>query len=82
MLSLRYGIDSSLCLELESEALLAFCDAPRGEPVRRVAEAVKRALAEPLEFPPLVQAALPGDKIVLALDRGVPQAAAFVRQTV
>lgn len=82
MLSLRYGTDSSLCLELESEALLALCDAPRGQPVRRVAEAVKRALAEPLGFPPLVQAVLPGDKVVLALDRGVPQAATIVRQTV
>ncbi|MEX0677296.1 MAG: lactate racemase domain-containing protein [Pirellulales bacterium] len=82
MLSLRYGIDSSLSLELDSEALLALCDAPRGEPIERVAEAVMGALAEPLDFPPLVQACLPGDKVVLALDRGVPGAAAIVRQTV
>jgi len=82
MLALRYGADSSLCLELDSKALVAHCDAPRGEPIRHVCEAVKRALAEPLEYPPLAQAALPGDKVVLALDRGVPQAAAIVRQTV
>ena len=72
MLALRYGTDSSLDLELDSEHLMAVCDAPRGEPIRRVAEAVGHALAEPLDFPPLVQAALPGDKVVLALDRGVP----------
>jgi nickel-dependent lactate racemase len=40
------------------------------------------ALARPLEFPPLVQAAVPGDKVVLALDRGVPQAATIVARTI
>ena len=41
-----------------------------------------RALAQPLEFPPLAQAAVPGDKVVLALDRGVPQAATIVARTI
>ena len=82
MLTLRYGTDSSLCLPLEREALVAHCDAPRGEPIRRIGEAMKGALAEPIGFPPLVQAVLPGDKVVLALERGVPQAAAIVARTV
>ena len=36
-------------------------------------DAVRQALASPLEFPPLARAVVPGDKVVLALDRGVPQ---------
>jgi nickel-dependent lactate racemase len=82
MLALRYGAAARLCLELEGEALVAFCDSPRGEPLSRVVEAVRAALAAPLEFPPLVQAALPGDKVVLALEHGVPQAATIVAQTI
>ena len=35
-------------------------------------------LRQPLQFPPLAQAAVPGDKVALALDRGVPQAPAIV----
>jgi nickel-dependent lactate racemase len=79
---LRYGADSSLRLELKSEALVAHCAAPRGEPLLEVAAAVDRALAEPLDFPPLAQAALPGDKVVLALAPGVPRAATIVARTV
>ncbi|MEX0979045.1 MAG: lactate racemase domain-containing protein, partial [Pirellulales bacterium] len=82
MLTLRYGKSSRLNLEVDSGALLAVCDAPRGQPLSDVAAAVRDALAEPLDYPPLVQAALPGDKVVLALDRGVPQAATIVAQTV
>jgi nickel-dependent lactate racemase len=79
---LRYGIDASLSLELPDEALLAHCDAPRGEPLLDVARAVDRALGEPLELPSLSQVALPGDKVVLALDRGVPQAAKIIARSV
>jgi nickel-dependent lactate racemase len=79
---LRYGADSSLRLELKSEALVAHCAAPRGEPLSDVASAVDRALAEPLDFPPLAQAALPGDSVVLALAPGVPRAAAIVARTI
>ena len=71
-----------MTLGVDSGALLAVCDAPRGQPLSDVAAAVRKALAEPLDYPPLVQAALPGDKVVLALDRGVPQAATIVAQTV
>jgi nickel-dependent lactate racemase len=80
--TLRYGCDSSLRLELASEAVVAHCAAPRGQPLVQVAQAVDRALAEPLEFPALVQAALPGDKVVLALADAVPQAATIVARTV
>lgn len=82
MLALRYGTDSRLNLQLDGETLLAVCDAPRGKPLARVDEAVRDALAEPLGLPPLAQIAVPGDRVVLALDQGVPQAAAIVAQTV
>ncbi|HEV3137266.1 MAG TPA: lactate racemase domain-containing protein [Pirellulales bacterium] len=80
--TLRYGTHLSLSLELPSQGLLAHCDAPRGEPLLHVAEAVDRALAEPLEFPQLAQAAVPGDKVVLALAEGVPQAPTVVARTI
>ncbi|MBI3839602.1 MAG: DUF2088 domain-containing protein [Planctomycetia bacterium] len=72
----------SLSLELPQTALWAHCDAPRGEPLLNVAEAVDHALTAPLEFPPLSQAALPGDKVVLALSQGVPQAPTIVARTI
>jgi hypothetical protein len=37
-------------------------------------------LAQPLEFPPLAQAAVLGDRVVLALDSGVPQAPAIIAE--
>jgi nickel-dependent lactate racemase len=82
MLSLRYGSKSCLNLELASPALVALCDAPRGTPLTRVADAVRSALDAPLDYPPLAQAALPGDRVVLALEEGVPQAAAIIAQTI
>jgi nickel-dependent lactate racemase len=79
---LRYGIESSLTLELPDEALVAHCESARPDAVEPLGEMVDRALARPLEFPPLSQAAVPGDKVVLALDRGVPQAATIVARTI
>ncbi|HEX5445342.1 MAG TPA: lactate racemase domain-containing protein [Pirellulales bacterium] len=72
---LPFGSDSSLELELPPEALVAAHAAPRGAAVRDPAAAVQRAVREPLDFPALRQATVPGDRIVLALDRGVPRAA-------
>jgi nickel-dependent lactate racemase len=71
-----------LNLEVDSGALLAVCDAPRGRPLADVVAAVRDALAQPLDYPPLVQAVLPSDKVVVALDRGVPQASTIVAQTI
>src|SRR5437763_1305286 len=75
---LRYGIDSSVSLELSAEVLLADCKAPRGEPLMDVAGTLARNLASPLAYPPLALAVVPGDRVVLALDHGVPRAAALV----
>lgn len=44
--------------------------------------AMVRALAEPLEFPPLASATVPGDRVAVALDGAVPCAAQIVRGAV
>lgn len=41
---------------------------------------VAEALASPLEFPPLAKAIVPGDKVVIALDRGTPEAPVLIRE--
>ena len=48
-------------------------DAPRAKPLDDVAGAVTAALADPLEFPSLLDATAPEDQIVLAVGEGVPQ---------
>jgi nickel-dependent lactate racemase len=82
MFVIRYGSDSTLDLDLHDEAQVRVCAAPRGTPLADVAEATRAALAAPLGFPPLAQAAVPGDKAVLALEPGVPQAATLVAQSI
>src|SRR4051812_17735770 len=78
MTCLRYGIASSLDLKIAERSLVAWCDAPRGEPLADVGDAVRKALAEPLDFPPLARAVVPGDKVAIALDSGVPQSEELV----
>jgi len=84
--TLRYGADSSVRLEFPDGVLLAECGAPRGKPLDDPATATTRALAEPIDYPPLVRSTTPGDRVVLPLDGGVPQAgqiaAAAVRSLV
>jgi nickel-dependent lactate racemase len=75
---LRYGIDSEVEFDLPETTLVAHCDAPRGEPICDVAEAVRTALANPLDFPPLAKSVVIGDKVAIALDHGVPQAAQLI----
>ena len=71
---LRYGADSSVAFDLPADVLLAECDAPRGQPLDDPAAAVAAALDDPIEFPPLAQAVVPGDLVALAVEPGLPQA--------
>jgi nickel-dependent lactate racemase len=75
---LPYGPNAAVHLDVPPEALVAVCDAPRGAPLDDPASAAAAALTSPLDFPPLSQATVPGDKVAIALDGGVPQAAAIV----
>lgn len=43
-----------------------------------VADEVRTALASPLDFPPFEQAVIPGDRVLLVLDRDTPMAAEII----
>lgn len=47
-----------------------------------VGQSLAAALAEPLDYPPLSRCTTPGDRVVLALDRDLPDAARIVAEVV
>ncbi len=74
---LRYGNSAvlkfdSLKLDSAADSQIVDCSVPRGEPIADLLAAVQAAISQPLDFPPLVLATVPGDKVVLALDSAVP----------
>lgn len=75
MVVLRYGDGSSVKLESADGATLVELGVPRGEPVADLIAATTAALTEPINYPTLAAWATPGDRVVVALDRGVPQVA-------
>ncbi len=78
MISLRYGDGQVLRIRPPDDAVVEDFGAPRGRPLDDPAAAVAAALSDPLDYPPLQQATTPGDRVVLAIDRGVPQVDAVV----
>lgn len=76
---LPYGRDSQVDFDLPPETLLLPPLSPRGRPLTNLAESVAAALASPLEFPPLEQMVVPGDRVTIVLAPGVPQAPTLVR---
>ena len=75
MAILRYGNNSSVQLEFADGAALGELGTPRGQPLADLGAATTAALGEPIDYPTLAQCTTPGDRVVLALDRGVPQVA-------
>jgi nickel-dependent lactate racemase len=75
MAVLRYGNNSSVRLDFADEAALAELGTPRGEPLADMRAATLAALREPLDYPALAQCTTPGDRVVIALDRGLPRVA-------
>ena len=75
---LRYGCNSSVRIDLVNGQAAGQMDVPRGQPLADPAAATAAALAEPIDYPALAQSTTPGDRVVLAMDRGVPQAASVV----
>ena len=69
---LRYGDGDTVCVDLPPEAVGDY-SRPRAEPVEDPRSAVESALNDPLNFPAFTKATVPGDRVVLAVDRGVPQ---------
>jgi nickel-dependent lactate racemase len=76
-IELCFGAGSVYRCVLPEYQVLHYQRAPRAlEPLEGV---VTAALQSPLEFPPLSQAVVPGDRVVVALDRSTPGAATLVR---
>lgn len=74
---LRYGEGDTVCVDLPPEVVGDY-SRPRGEPLGDPTNAVASALNNPLSFPPLSRATVPGDRIVLAVGCGVPQLPAVI----
>ena len=75
MAILRYGNNSCVQIELADRVSPGESGVPRGQPLADTAAATTAALAEPLDYPTLARSTTPVDRVVLALDRGVPQVA-------
>jgi nickel-dependent lactate racemase len=72
---LRYGNNLTVRLDLANEAALVELGTPQGDPLPDLVAAATAALAAPIDYPALAQCTTPGDRVVVALDRGLPQAA-------
>lgn len=76
--SLKYGRLGTFSCEIDPRRVLA--DHPGPAPCAGFAGKVRKALAAPLDFPSLVQVCIPGDKVVVALDRHTPSAPELVAE--
>ncbi len=76
LISLNYGEHGRFSCEMDASRVVAACCGPDAQ--TQVEEQLARALAQPDEFPPLEQAVIPDDHVVLALDRYTPQASSLV----
>jgi nickel-dependent lactate racemase len=76
--TLKYGAESTVPLEIPPEHFRGEYGQPVGEPLDDVTAAMAAALVEPIHFPPLSEATVPGDRVAIPLDPGLPQAPALV----
>ena len=77
-IALNYGAAEPASLELTGDFLAAGCQAGPTECIGDPTAAIAAAAANPLEFPPLIKAVVPGDRIVIALDDDLPHVAQLV----
>jgi hypothetical protein len=77
-ITLDYGADDPLLLEVADDALVADCRGPRGATGAAARRLVTAAVDEPTEGPPLAAHVVPGDRVVIAVAGFVPQAADVV----
>jgi nickel-dependent lactate racemase len=82
MTALRYGANASIQLDFADGVTPVELGTPSAGTVGDLREAVRRTLDEPLEYPPLARCTTPGDRVVLALGHGLPQAAEVVAAVV
>jgi len=76
--SLPYGAAAECHVRLAPDALVARCGVMLHAPLSDLAGAVAQAVLNPLDLPPLPQLTVAGDRIVLALEEGLPQVGAVV----
>ncbi len=79
---LRYGIDSSVQLNVAGSALVGECGQPRSPVLEDVGSAVAQCVRRPLDYPPLGQCITPADRVVLVLEPGLPQVDTVVAEVV
>lgn len=75
MVVLRYGSNSSVELEFAEGVVPDESGTPRGRPLADPTAALTAMLAAPFDYPSLADSTTPGDRVVVALDRDVPQVA-------
>lgn len=78
MFKLQYGAQLQLDLELPDDITVFDYSNPRGTELSDTPDAVIRALENPIDFPPLNQATVSGDKVVVTIDQSVPLATKIV----
>ena len=81
-ITLEYGADDPLLLEVADDALVADCRGPRGAAAAAARTLVTAAADEPVAGPPLAAHVVPGDRVVIALAGAVPRAADVVAAVV
>ena len=75
---LQYGNRHVIELDVPPDRLVAEFRAPSGTAICDPAAAVAAGLKDPVDFPPLSQATVPGDRVAVALDPSVPRYTAIV----
>ena len=68
----RFGRAGRTELSVDADRLVTRREAP--EQLETLESSIRAALTTPLDFPPLEQAVIPGDRIVIALDADTPAA--------
>ncbi len=78
LVNLEYGSSGRFSCRQDSRTIVASHHGPRPNP--HFVNDLREALRSPLQFPPLDQAVVPGDRVVLVIDRFTPEAAAIVSE--
>ena len=76
MSTYEFGIDSEL--SLPDELQVVELGAPAGDAIDDIQAATLEAVRNPLEFPPLKDIVVPGDRVTLALANELPRSATVI----
>jgi len=75
---LNYGFSGRFQFEMETDRVVAAHTAPT--PLEHARDKIAAALSQPIEYPPLEQCVVPGDQIVLVLERHTPCSAELIAE--